>query len=135
MALIFPCPTFQLVMLIITDNVHHINILNGFHMPKYWLTCKSTSSVVFLRWTLPSIYHRTYFNTSKGHLTWFIKKVSRIPTHCGVAYESVCSLLRGHVISVWYKGVSMGGCPTWKSLFHFKLTYRTINTFISFNFL
>ncbi len=27
-------------------------------------------------------------------------KVNRIPTHYGVAYESVCSLARGHVIRV-----------------------------------
>ncbi len=32
-----------------------------------------------------------------------IKKVNRIPTHCGVAYESVHSLAIGHVIRVWYK--------------------------------
>ncbi len=59
-----------------------------------------SSSVVFLRWTEPSICHRTYFYTSKGHVTWIIKKVNRIPTHCGVAYESVCSLARGHMIRV-----------------------------------
>ncbi len=34
-------------------------------------------------------------------MTWTIKKVNRIPTHCGVAYESVHSLSRGHVIIVW----------------------------------
>ncbi len=50
---------------------------------------------------LPSICHRTYFHTSKGHVTWIIKKVNRIPTHCGVAYESVRSLARGHMIKVW----------------------------------
>ncbi len=60
------------------------------------------SLVVFLHWTLPSICHWTYFHTSKGHVTWIIKKVNRIPTHCGVANESVCSLARGHVIRVWY---------------------------------
>ncbi len=58
------------------------------------------SSVVFLHWTLPSICHRTYFHTSKGHVTWIIKKVNIIPMHCGVACESVCSLARGHVIRV-----------------------------------
>ncbi len=61
------------------------------------------SPVEFLRWTLPSICHRTYFHTSKGHVTWIIKKVNRIPTHCGVANESVHSLARGHVIRVWIK--------------------------------
>ncbi len=60
------------------------------------------SPVVFLRWTLPSICHRTYFHTSRGHMTWIIKNVNRIPTHCGVAYESICSLARGHVIGVWW---------------------------------
>ncbi len=31
-------------------------------------------------------------------MTWIIKKVNRIPMHCGVTYESVCSLARGHMI-------------------------------------
>ncbi len=56
---------------------------------------------MFLWWTLPSICHRTYFHTSKGHVTWIIKNVNRIPTHCGVAYESVGLLARGHVIRIW----------------------------------
>ncbi len=34
-----------------------------------------------------SIDHRNYFQTSKGHVTWIIQKVNRIPAHCGVAYE------------------------------------------------
>ncbi len=60
------------------------------------------SSVVFLHcWTIPSICHWTYFHTSKGHVTWIIQKVNRILTHCGVAYESVRSLSRGHVIRVY----------------------------------
>ncbi len=33
-------------------------------------------------------------------MTWIIKKVNKIPMHCGVAYKSVCSLARGHVIRV-----------------------------------
>ncbi len=33
-------------------------------------------------------------------MTWIIKNVNRIPTHCGVAHESVHSLARGHVIRV-----------------------------------
>ncbi len=60
------------------------------------------SPVVFLHWTLPSICHRTYFHTSNGHVTWIIKKINRIPMHCRVAYESVHSLDRGHVIRVCY---------------------------------
>ncbi len=40
-------------------------------------------------------------------MTWIIKKVNRIPTHCGVAYESVCLLVRGHVIRVWGVGGSV----------------------------
>ncbi len=40
------------------------------------------------------------FQTSKGHVTWIIKKVNTIPMHCGVAYESLLSLARGHVIRV-----------------------------------
>ncbi len=59
------------------------------------------SSVMFLSWSLPIICHLTYFQTSKGHVTWIIKKVNRIPMHCGVAYESVCSFARGHVVRVW----------------------------------
>ncbi len=35
---------------------------------------------------------------ARGHVSWIIKKVNRVPTHCGVAYESVCLLARGHVI-------------------------------------
>ncbi len=38
------------------------------------------SPVTFLRWTLPSICHRTYFHTSKDHVTWIIKKFLRIVT-------------------------------------------------------
>ncbi len=34
-------------------------------------------------------------------MTLIIKKVNRIPTHCGVAYECARSLARGHVIRVW----------------------------------
>ncbi len=44
---------------------------------------------------------RSFFQTSKGHVTWIIKKVNRIPTRCGVAYQSVHSLARGHVIRVY----------------------------------
>ncbi len=58
-----------------------------------WLGC-------VLALNLPSICHRTYFHTSKGHVTCIIKKVNKITPHCGVAYESVCSLARGHVIRV-----------------------------------
>ncbi len=29
------------------------------------------------------------------------KEVNSIPTDCGVTYESVCSLARGHMIRVW----------------------------------
>ncbi len=47
-----------------------------------------------------SIDHRNYFQTSNCHVTWIIKKVNSIPMHCGVAYESVHSLARGHVIRV-----------------------------------
>ncbi len=34
-------------------------------------------------------------------MTWIIKKVNRIPKHCDVTYESVCSIARGHMIKVW----------------------------------
>ncbi len=50
--------------------------------------------------THSSIDHRTYFQTSKGHVTWIIWKVNSIPTHCGLAYESIHSLARGHMIRV-----------------------------------
>ncbi len=33
-------------------------------------------------------------------MAWSIKKVNRIPTHCGVVYESVRSLARGHIVRV-----------------------------------
>ncbi len=52
---------------------------------------------------LPSICHQNYFQTSKDHLTWIIWKVNRMPTHCGVAYERVCSLAGGHVIRVCHR--------------------------------
>ncbi len=42
-----------------------------------------------------SIDHWNYFHTSKGHVTWIVWNVNRIPMHCGVAYESVHSLARG----------------------------------------
>ncbi len=45
--------------------------------PAQLCTVDQPSSIVFLRWTLPSICHRTYFHTSKGHVTWIIKKVNR----------------------------------------------------------
>ncbi len=61
---------------------------------------RHSSLVVFMHSAFPSICHRTYFQTSKGHVTWIIKKANRIPTHCGVAYESFRSLARGHVIRV-----------------------------------
>ncbi len=53
-------------------------------------------------WSI-SICHRTYFHTSKDHVTWIIKKVNRISTHCDVAYENVRSLGRGCVIRVWFE--------------------------------
>ncbi len=57
------------------------------------------SPVVFLCGTFPSICHRTYFHTSTDHVTWIIKKVHKIPTHCGVPYESVSSLAKSHMDS------------------------------------
>ncbi len=45
-----------------------------------------------------SIERHNYFQTSNGNMTWIIQNVNRILTHCGVAYESVHSLVRGHVI-------------------------------------
>ncbi len=56
-----------------------------------------------------SINHRNYFQTSKGHMTWIILKVNRIPTHCGVAYECVHSFSRGHVIRVCVKSAQIYG--------------------------
>ncbi len=40
------------------------------------------------------------FHILKGHVTLIMRKVNRIPMHCGVAYESVCSLASGHLIRV-----------------------------------
>ncbi len=77
------------------------------HLPR-WLVSGAgvhpvhPSLIVFLCWTLPSICHQTYFHYSKGHVTWIIKKVNKIPTHCVVVYESVCSLVWGHVIRVCF---------------------------------
>ncbi len=50
-----------------------------------------------------SIEHRNYFQTSKGHMTWIIWKINSIPTHYGVAYESVPShaIVWGHMNRVW----------------------------------
>ncbi len=42
-------------------------------------------------------------NHTYKHGFAMIKKVNSIPTHCGVAYESVCSLARGHVIRVCHR--------------------------------
>ncbi len=78
----------------------HVYTINIFLIPSTVNNLNHPSSVVFLCWTLPRICHRTYFHTSKSHVTWIIKKVNRIPTHCGVAYESVHSLARGHMIRV-----------------------------------
>ncbi len=78
------------------------------------------SSVMFLRSTIPSICHQTYIHTSKGHVIWFIKKVNRIPTHCRVAYKSIFSLARGHMIRVWLgavPNVASSATALWASSF------------------
>ncbi len=86
------CQSLRLLM------IEEVRLAWGFHT---FALSQYPSSVVFLRWTLLAIIcHRTYFHTSKDHMTWIITKVNRIPTHCGVAYERVCSLARGHVIRV-----------------------------------
>ncbi len=59
-----------------------------------------------------------------GHEIWIIKKVNRIPTHCVVAYESVCPLARGHVIRVCHSTLpffAAGGLD-----FPFQLVVRCI---------
>ncbi len=81
------------------------------------------SSVMFLHWTLPSICHWTYFHTSKCHVTWIIKKVNRIPSHCDVIYESVHSLARGHVIRVWW--LHCNGKIHWVSIHVKKIVYAS----------
>ncbi len=81
----------QTLPLQITSNSHFIKLVLCHACDKMFAAC-----------ILPSICHWTYFHTSKDHMTWIIKKVNRIPTHCGVAYESVCLLARGHVIGVWF---------------------------------
>ncbi len=48
--------------------------------------------------TLALICHCNYFQTSKDHMIWIINKVNRMPTHFGVACESVRLLARGHMI-------------------------------------
>ncbi len=84
------------------------------------------SLVVHFYWTFLRICHWTYFHISKGHVTWNIKKVNRIPTHCGVAYESVHSLARSHVIEVcvwtWKKYVLV---EIWKRV------YASVGQFVS----
>ncbi len=65
------------------------------------------SLVVFLCWTLPSICHWTYFHTSKGHVTWIIKKVNRIPTLCGMAYE-----VSPHLLEVTWLECTPPPCST-----------------------
>ncbi len=49
----------------------------------------------------PSLAFATGPTSTHQRVTWIIKEVNRIPTHCGVAYVSVCLLARGHVIRVW----------------------------------
>ncbi len=47
--------------------------------------------------------HQNYFQTSKGHVTGlYIESLNifSIPTHGGVAYKSIYSLARGHMIRV-----------------------------------
>ncbi len=51
--------------------------------------------------THSSIDHRNYFQTSKIDVSCIMWKVNIIPTYCGVAYDNVHSLARGHVIQVW----------------------------------
>ncbi len=71
-----------------------------------WLDLSDWQIILIGSWwtdqlTYSSIDNRNYFLTSKGHVTWIIKKVNRIPTYGGVAYESVHLLARGHVTTVY----------------------------------
>ncbi len=52
-----------------------------------------------------------YFHISKGHVTWIIKKVNRISTHCGVANESVSA----HLLEVTW--LECGPAGLWWSLY------------------
>ncbi len=67
-----------------------------------------------------SLDHRTYFQTSKGHVTWIIWKVNRIPMHCGVVYESVHLLARGHVIRMYVGRDKKIGVDDLVVFFHWK---------------
>ncbi len=87
---------------------------------------------MLLHWTLPSISHITYFHISKVHMTLIIKKVNRIPTHCGVAYESVPSLARGHVIRVWtiVKKTSVNKTLLWQNTLNKKQKFSKLELMI-----
>ncbi len=76
-----------------------------------WGTASHPSPVLVLNppQHLPMDYH-----TSKGHVTWIIKKFNRIPTHYGLSYKSVHSLARGHVIRVWTASY-LAGSPDFQS--------------------
>ncbi len=81
---------------------------------KLWnMSCTDMSMLSWLSFSfhsLLSICHQNYFQTSKGHVTWVILKVNRIPSHCNVAYESVCSFARGYVIRVCFHSNPRGAC-------------------------
>ncbi len=77
-----------------------------------------------------SLDHRTYFQTSKGHVTWIIWKVNRIHMHCGVVYESVHLLARGHVIRMYVGRDKKIGVDDLVVFFSLKTWYLCICSYI-----
>ncbi len=58
------------------------------------------------RYTHSSIDHWNYYQTSKGHMTWIIQKVNRIPMHFGMSYEYPHFWQRSCDSSVWGAGLN-----------------------------
>ncbi len=63
--------------------------------------------------------HRNYFQTSKGHVTWIIQKVSRIPTHCG-DHQNYFQTSKGHMTWIIQK---VNRIPT-----HCGVAYENVNS-------
>ncbi len=78
--------------------VHHDTFLGGMII---WQHRTHSSSVLFLCWTLPSICHWNYFQTSKDYVTWNIWKVNIWFLRIVVWHMRVSAHLLGHMIRVY----------------------------------
>ncbi len=75
---------------VLISHLHHA--MQYWHFKMFWTPSCSCVN--------PSICHQTYFHTSKGQVTWIIKKVNRISMHCGVTWLE-CGFLCLKVIRSW----------------------------------